>query len=130
MTDLELAGRAQADHCDQTRAEQPLHDTRVFRAYTTNFHTALDCNKVVSRLFAFKKMCNIQTKKAVYFALIHSYISFGLAVNGNTSVKNLIGILKVQKVQIGKYSILNCLNRKGILSPIGYSYCLQSIKGG
>src|SRR5436190_22273095 len=46
------------------------------------------------------KICNQDTLKQIYFALIHSHISYGISVYGATTKINLDKILKVQKKAI------------------------------
>ena len=68
----------------------------------TNHVTAL-CNKVSSGIYALRRMakiCDLDTLKTIYFAFIHSHISFGLILYGATSNENLNKILMLQKQAI------------------------------
>jgi hypothetical protein len=64
------------------------------------YHVDHICNKLASGLFALRKLsliCDLKTLKTVYFALIHSHISFGIILYGSTSKTNLNRILVLQK---------------------------------
>lgn len=57
-------------------------------------------SKISSGLYVLRRMsllCSLDTLKTVYFAHIHSHISYGLAVYGGTSKNNLDTILIFQK---------------------------------
>jgi len=43
---------------------------------------------------------NLETLRIIYFAYIHSVISFGISLYGATTIKNMYSILKVQKQTI------------------------------
>jgi len=60
-------------------------------------------SRISSGLFALRKMsyiCSSETLKTIYFAYIHSIISFGISLYGATSNKNMDSILKLQKQAI------------------------------
>jgi len=72
-------------------------------------HLSWDChvqfisNKIASGLHVLKRMsflCNLETLKSLYFAHVHSHLSYGLAIYGGTSKQNLNKILKLQKKAI------------------------------
>lgn len=56
--------------------------------------------KVSSGIYSLYRMsffCNQETLRNIYFANIHSHISFGLCLYGSASKKNMDSILKLQK---------------------------------
>jgi len=68
-----------------------------------NQHVELIVKKVSSGLYALKQMskiCNQDTLKQIYYALIHSHINYGIGVYGATTIKNPNKILKLQKKAI------------------------------
>ncbi len=57
-------------------------------------------SKISSGLYILRRMswlCRIETLKSIYYAHIHSHLSYGLAIYGGTSKKNLDTILILQK---------------------------------
>jgi len=77
-----------------------------FLGLTIDQHLSWDShvNNVLTRissgLYALKRMavlCNRTTLKHIYFAYIHSHISYGICVYGATTQGNLESILKLQK---------------------------------
>lgn len=67
---------------------------------TWNDHVNLVVKKTTSGLYALRKMatsCNIETLKTIYFALIHSHVSYGICIYGSTSKLNMDRILLQQK---------------------------------
>lgn len=65
-----------------------------------NEHVDKVLRKINSGIYALKKMslyCGLETLRHIYFAYIHSHISFGLCLFGATRKINLDSILKQQK---------------------------------
>jgi len=65
-----------------------------------NSHVEVICNKISTGLFALRKLsgiCNLNALRSVYFAFIHSHISFGISLYGSTGSHNLNHILILQK---------------------------------
>jgi len=61
------------------------------------------CKKISSGIYALRRMsklCSQETLKSIYFALVHSHISFGIVLYGATSFENLNKILILQKETI------------------------------
>jgi len=59
--------------------------------------------KINSGIYALSKMsfyCNLQTLKNIYFAYVHSHISFCIGLYGSTTIVNMNNILKQQKKAI------------------------------
>lgn len=76
-----------------------------------DLHVNKVAKKVTSGLFALNKMsrlCNTNTLKIIYFAYIHSNISFGISIYGATSKKNLDRLLTMQKRAIRVILNLKC----------------------
>jgi len=68
-----------------------------------NIHVQKLCKKISSGIFVLRRLapfCNKQTLKSVYYAMIHSHISYGIEVYGGTSAVNLNKILRLQKEAI------------------------------
>jgi len=66
-------------------------------------HVSMILSKTSSGLYALRKMSffsNLETLRTIYFAYIHSVISFGISLYGATTIKNMDSILKVQKQAI------------------------------
>jgi len=75
----------------------------IDKHFTWNSHVEHLVTKINSGLYALKRMaylCNERTLKQVYFALIHSNISYGLCLYGATSNANLDKVLMLQKKAI------------------------------
>lgn len=89
-------------------------------------HIKCITKKISSGLYILKRMslfCELDTLKSIYFAHIHSHISYGLAVYGGTSKRNLDHILILQKKAIrimlkleSDTSVKNCFSRLDILT--------------
>lgn len=72
---------------------------------TLNWTTHVDniCNKISSGIFAIRRLyplCSREILRTVYFANIHSHISYGIEIYGGTSKFNLNKILHLQKEAI------------------------------
>lgn len=68
-----------------------------------NYHVKLVCSKVARGIFMLRKLktfVNIHVLKAVYFAHIHSHISYGIIVWGHTSSVTKLFILQKRAVRI------------------------------
>uniref|UniRef100_A0A1B6MC12 Reverse transcriptase domain-containing protein n=1 Tax=Graphocephala atropunctata TaxID=36148 RepID=A0A1B6MC12_9HEMI len=68
-----------------------------------DLHVDSVLGKMTSGLYAMRKMsksCSLKTLKQIYFALIHSHISYGISIYGSTKKNNLEKILKLQKKAI------------------------------
>ena len=66
-------------------------------------HVAMVLSRISSGLYALRKMsyiCSIETLTTIYFAYIHSIISFGISLYGATSNQIMDSILKIQKQAI------------------------------
>lgn len=75
-------------------------------------HVEKVIKKVSAGLYALRRMskiCSIETLKIIYFSLIQSHISYGLAVYGSAGKVSLNKILKLQKKAI---RIILGLNRR------------------
>lgn len=67
---------------------------------TWDEHVNLVIRKTSSGLYALRRMaqsCNMETLKSIYYALIHSHISYGICIYGSTTKKNMDRILIQQK---------------------------------
>lgn len=65
-----------------------------------DFHVDSVARKMSSGLFALYKLrnfCSLETLKLVYFAHIHSHLSYGINIYGATSKKNMDRLLLLQK---------------------------------
>jgi len=81
---------------------------------------------MLSGLYALRQMskvCNKETLKSIYFSLINSHMSYGIAIYGATSKKNLNRILIQQKKAIRiifnlkpRQSVKNYFSDLGILT--------------
>jgi len=63
-------------------------------------HVSKVVSKINAGIYALNKMsfyCNLNTLKTIYFAYIHSHISFGICLYGATKKSNMDKILKQQK---------------------------------
>uniref|UniRef100_A0A1B6LTV8 Reverse transcriptase domain-containing protein n=1 Tax=Graphocephala atropunctata TaxID=36148 RepID=A0A1B6LTV8_9HEMI len=91
-------------HLDGTKIEE-VSETKFLGLVVDNNlswdqHVDYVAKKVSSGLFALYKLakfCTVDTLRLVYFAHIHSNISFGLSIYGATSKKNLDRLLILQK---------------------------------
>uniref|UniRef100_A0A1B6FRU9 Reverse transcriptase domain-containing protein n=1 Tax=Cuerna arida TaxID=1464854 RepID=A0A1B6FRU9_9HEMI len=78
-------------------------------------HVKFLTKKLSSGLYALRRMkhyCNLTTLKTIYFSLLQSHISYGIAIYGGTTKKNLDYILKLQKKAIR--IILNLSNNESV----------------
>lgn len=67
---------------------------------TWDEHVNLVIRKTSSGLYALRRLalsCNIETLKSIYYALIHSHISYGICIYGATIKRNMDKILIQQK---------------------------------
>lgn len=74
-------------------------------------HIQTISSKISSGLYVLRRMsflCSLDTLKTIYFAHIHSHISYGLAVYGGTSKNNLDKILVLQKEALRIMLNLEC----------------------
>ncbi|KAG8244467.1 hypothetical protein J6590_108270 [Homalodisca vitripennis] len=63
-------------------------------------HVNLVIRKTSSGLYALRRLahsCNIETLKNLYYALIHSHISYGICIYGSTTKRNMDQLLMQQK---------------------------------
>lgn len=91
-----------------------------------NSHIQCISKKISSGLYVLRRMslfCEQEILKSIYCAHIHSYISYGLAVYGGTSKRNLDHILILQKKAIriilnldADVSVKHCFSQLGILT--------------
>lgn len=89
-------------------------------------HIEKIANKMSSGLYILRRMsllCSLEPLKSIYFAHIHSHISYGLAIYGGTSKKNLDMILGFQKKALRimlnlerKTSVKEMFSKFGILT--------------
>lgn len=94
-----------------------------------NLHIDKLCRTISSGMFALRKMsklCSIETLKTIYFAFIHSHISFGIILYGATSHENLNKLLVLQKqalrIMLGLKrtdSVKELFSRLGIFTVFG-----------
>lgn len=93
--------------CDSFRIEKKNNIN--FLGVTIDSHLNFDEHvhklliKINSGVYALRKMsyyCNLQTLKNIYFAYVHSHISFCIALYGSTKQINMENILKQQKKAI------------------------------
>lgn len=73
---------------------------RVDKALKWTSHVDFIANKISSGLFVLRNICKIcthQTASSVYYALVHSHISYGIALWGSCSKQQLDRIFKLQK---------------------------------
>jgi len=92
--------------------------------------------KISPGLFALKtmaKFCSVEILKSIYFAHIHSHVSFGIALYGATSKENLESILRLQKkairiiMKLGEQeSVKDLFAELGIITVFGL-YILETV---
>lgn len=77
---------------------------------TWDSHSKYVLSTINSGLFAIRRMsslCNVEALKLIYFSHIQSHIAYGICIYGATKDKNLIEILKIQKLAIRAILKLN-----------------------
>lgn len=100
-------------------------------------HVKFVSKKLSSGLYALRRMkhyCNLTTLKTIYFSLLQSHISYGIAIYGGTTKKNLDYVLKLQKKAIkvmldlaGNDSVKFYFKELGFLTVYDL-YILETIK--
>lgn len=103
---------------------------------TWNSHIETIQNKISSGLYILRNMsmfCSVETLKMIYYAHIHSHISYGIVLYGATSNSNLSTILILQKKALRIILKLNYIDsvkehfaKLGILTVFGL-YILETV---